>query len=75
MAVGFAKWTTLTWVEGTVKMGLPSLLSPQGISSRNCMEASETGGGIEPICHLQALLGNGVKGGRGGFQGTKLSKH
>jgi hypothetical protein len=43
-------------------MGLPSLLSPQGISSRNCMEASETGGGSETICHLQALLGNGVKG-------------
>jgi hypothetical protein len=26
------------------------------------MEASETGGGSETICHLQALLGNGVKG-------------
>lgn len=33
--------------------------SPQGISSRNRMEASETGGGSETTWYLQALFGKG----------------
>jgi hypothetical protein len=49
-------------------MGGSFVASPQGMSSRNCMEASETGGGSETIWHLQALFGKGE--GSGGALGV-----
>jgi len=44
------------WIS---RMGGSFVASPQGMSSRNRMEASETCGGSETIWHLQALFGKG----------------
>jgi hypothetical protein len=52
-------------------MGGSFVASPQGMSSRNCMEASETFGGGETIWHLQALFGKGGEGWEGGGQGVR----